>query len=250
MVVLDLCLRLVAKTSREDALRYSYWAVFVATYVAGQLSVALECRPFHLYWQIYPDPGACVKGNAWLITYEVGNLITDAMLVIMPFPVLFAVKTRWQKKVQLCSLFSIGFFLIAVTLVRIIQGIPNARVQSTRTFWGSIETLFATLVAQAPTLYTLLRRTTSQNSYQQAGDSYRLASSGYQTTDRSKPRRVPNDRDIELGGVGADGGDKSYSVRAFSGRNDKSNPASADDENESTKGILVTVDIAKVDTDV
>ncbi|KAK7892525.1 COPII coat GTPase [Exophiala xenobiotica] len=250
MVVLDLCLRLVAKTSREDTLRYSYWAVFVATYVAGQLSVALECRPFHLYWQIYPDPGACVKGNAWLITYEVGNLITDAMLVIMPFPVLFAAKTRWQKKVQLCSLFSVGFFLIAVSLVRIIQGIPNARVQSTRTFWGSIETLFATLVAQAPTLYTLLRRSPPQNSYQQAGDSYRLASSAYQTTDRSKPRRVPNDRDIELGDVGADGGDKSYSVRAFSGRDDKFNPASADDENESTKGILVTVDIAKVDPDV
>jgi hypothetical protein len=61
---------------------------------------------------------------------------------------------------------------------------------------------------------------------------------------------VPNDRDIELGGVGADGGDKSYSVRAFSGRDDKFNPASADDENESTRGILVTVDIAKVDTDV
>ncbi len=65
-------------------------------------------------WLLIPQ--FSVKGNVWLITYgtitqgglslwhtdscaEVGNLVTDTMLVIMPFPVLFAVKTRWQKSV-------------------------------------------------------------------------------------------------------------------------------------------------------
>ena len=57
MVVFDLCARLNTKTAGEKSIKYSYYAVFAATYLAGQLAVLLECRPFHLYWQLYPDPG-------------------------------------------------------------------------------------------------------------------------------------------------------------------------------------------------
>jgi len=57
MVVLDLCRRLISKTPKEDLIKYSFWAVFAVTYLAAQLAVLLECRPFHMYWQIYPDPG-------------------------------------------------------------------------------------------------------------------------------------------------------------------------------------------------
>lgn len=57
MVVLDLCSRLIRKMPKEHLIKYSFWAVFAATYLAAQLTVALECKPFHLYWQIYPDPG-------------------------------------------------------------------------------------------------------------------------------------------------------------------------------------------------
>lgn len=88
MVVLDLCGRLISKTPKEGLIRYSFWGIFAVTYLAAQLAVLLECRPFYLYWQIYPDPGKwsvllfmddpeddradslySVNGNAWLITY-------------------------------------------------------------------------------------------------------------------------------------------------------------------------------------
>lgn len=62
------------------------------------------------------------------------------------------------------AIFSLGFFLIAVSLVRLIQGHTKARIQLSRTMWASIETLFAAFVAMAPTLYALLRNPTGGGS--------------------------------------------------------------------------------------
>lgn len=146
---------------------------------------------------------------------------------------------------QLCSLFSIGIFLVAVSVVRIIQGVPHARSQLSRTVWGSIETLFASIVAQVPTLYTLLRNSTQNSSYQPPEDTYRLASSNNQTS-RSKMRRSGHGGDIEMGDKAFDGPDDLYRVHGYAERTTSPRPADVGGENESTKGILVTVDITQV----
>ncbi|KAH7073172.1 hypothetical protein FB567DRAFT_583856 [Paraphoma chrysanthemicola] len=165
MVVLDLCRRMIRKLPHEFTVLYAFWALLAATYVAATISIFVECRPFERYWQLSPNPGSCVKGNAWLITYEVGNMITDAMLLALPFPILLHAKTTLSKRLRLLALFSIGFFLIAVSIVRMMQGKKNARIQLSRTMWASIETLFASVVAMAPALYILLRPRSNEDSY-------------------------------------------------------------------------------------
>lgn len=131
-------------------------------------------------------------------------------------------------------------------MVRIIQGVPNARTQLSRTVWGSIETLFASIVAQVPIMYTLLRNTKQNSSYQPPEDTYRLASSSNQMS-RTRARRSGKGGDIELGDKAFDGSDDLYRARGFADRTTSPRPADAGGENESTKGILVTVDITQVD---
>lgn len=170
MVVLDLCRRMIRKLPREYTVLYTFWSILAATYTAATIAIFIECRPFERYWQLSPNPGECVKGNAWVITYEVGNIVTDAMLLALPFPILFHAKTTLSKRLRLLSLFSIGFFLIAVSIVRLMQGTKNARVQLSRTMWASIETLFASIVAMIPAFYVLMRPRSHDTSYYLSSD--------------------------------------------------------------------------------
>ncbi|KAK6524739.1 hypothetical protein TWF281_011639 [Arthrobotrys megalospora] len=135
-----------------------YVSTIVATWIAATVAVLVECNPFHRWWQLYPDPGPCVQANKWLITYEVGNMVTDAMLLALPFPLLFMAKVPWEKRIRLFALFSLGFFLLAICLVRMVQGLRQAHFQLSRTMWASIEMLFATIVACSPSIYCHLRR--------------------------------------------------------------------------------------------
>ncbi|CAO2657800.1 Nn.00g070600.m01.CDS01 [Neocucurbitaria sp. VM-36] len=170
MVVLDLCRRMIHKIPREFTILYTFWVVLACTYVAATIAIFVECRPFNRYWQLSPNPGECVKGNVWLLTYEIGNITTDSMLLALPFPLLFHAKTTLSKRLRLLSLFSLGFFLIAVSIVRMIQGNKNARIQLSRTMWASIETLFASMVAMVPALYILLRPKMHDTSYSLSSD--------------------------------------------------------------------------------
>jgi hypothetical protein len=93
-------------------------------------------------------------------------------------------------------------------------------------------------------MYTLLRNSNQNSSYQPPEDTYRLASSSNQMS-RSKMRRSNNGADIEIGKA-FDGGDDLYQAHGYAERTTSPKPADSGGENESTKGILVTVDIAQV----
>jgi uncharacterized membrane protein YhdT len=34
------------------------YIILAVTYIATEMSILLSCRPFHGFWQIYPDPGS------------------------------------------------------------------------------------------------------------------------------------------------------------------------------------------------
>lgn len=52
------------------------------------------------------------------------------------------------------ALFSIGIFLVAISIIRIIQG-KDSRAQRGHTLWASLEILLAVVVAVTPTIYAL-----------------------------------------------------------------------------------------------
>ena len=57
LVLLDVYRRLLLNLRYEKIIMISFLVVFFVTYVAVQVTTFSECKPFHLYWQVVPDPG-------------------------------------------------------------------------------------------------------------------------------------------------------------------------------------------------
>ncbi|KAJ4373451.1 hypothetical protein N0V86_007590 [Didymella sp. IMI 355093] len=154
MAVFDLMARIISKMPYERSIVYGFWAVLFATFVASVTTVYIGCRPFDRHWQIHPDPGDCVVGNVWLFTYEVSNIVTDLMLMALPFTLICSVTVPITQRLRVMALFSIGIFLVAISVIRIVQG-KDSRVQRGHTLWASLEILLAVVVAVTPTIYAL-----------------------------------------------------------------------------------------------
>lgn len=77
------------------------------------------------------------------------------MLLVLPIPLVVSLKTIWQRKAQLIALFTLGIFIIAITIIRLPINASNKDSQINRTTWASTELLTAALVVNAPTIYGL-----------------------------------------------------------------------------------------------
>ncbi|KAK6540186.1 hypothetical protein TWF694_009005 [Orbilia ellipsospora] len=157
-VVLDFLWRIIKKLPYERRIMATYVFALAGSWIAATVALFFECQPISKWWQIDPYPGKCVQANRWLIIYEVGNLLTDTMLLALPFPILCMARVPWERRTRLFFVFSLGFFLIAVSIVRVIQGLSHSHFQISRTLWAAVETLFATVVACTPSIYCILRR--------------------------------------------------------------------------------------------
>lgn len=118
--------------------------------------------------------GTCPQAPIQLITFVALNIATDVGLILMPMPWLFRMKRslkQWEyqvynsthsliifRRLSLIGLFSIGFLLIAIAIVRLpIYG--NGTSQVNRNTWGSVEAFAAAFVANVPTLFALRHKT-------------------------------------------------------------------------------------------
>jgi hypothetical protein len=129
------------------------WLVVLVTYVGVVLATTLECRPFHLYWQIEPDPGQCVRAYIQLFMQGISNIVLDLLLLAISWPILKIGHRSKAQAFRVGLLFILGFFTIIVGCVRMAYIHADNSYQPTRSFWASIQMLTSTFVANAPTVY-------------------------------------------------------------------------------------------------
>ncbi|GFF28960.1 hypothetical protein IFM61606_10264, partial [Aspergillus udagawae] len=195
LVLLDTYRRLHTHLRWEKVTMISYIGIFAATYVTVQIVTFTECDPFNHYWIVLPDPGTCCQAQLQLIVLGVLNVVTDVMLIAMPIPVLVMVKRSAVEKFQLAALFTVGLFIVAITIARLPQNAKNATAQVNRTTWASIELLAAAVVANAPVLYGLLKGKRQRSKYAASG----AGSAG--PSWRGLPKRSANESEFELQGA-------------------------------------------------
>ncbi|RSL42511.1 hypothetical protein CEP54_015456 [Fusarium duplospermum] len=97
------------------------FVLIAITYIAIMASIFLGCRPFHRFWQIYPDPGnLCQPATSKLFIFLVLtlNIVTDIYLIAIPIPVLWRAKLPKFKKIVLIILFSGGVFVMVAGILR------------------------------------------------------------------------------------------------------------------------------------
>lgn len=134
----------------------SCWALTVTSYIANILLIFLECQPFHLYWQVHPNPGSCLKGYGQLLTQAISNIVIDLLLLAIAFPLLWCKRT-WTEHLRVGVLYTLGVFCIIVTVLRLVAIYASDSAQPTRSFWASVQMAVSTFVANAPTIYGDMR---------------------------------------------------------------------------------------------
>ncbi|KAH6974363.1 hypothetical protein BKA56DRAFT_591237 [Ilyonectria sp. MPI-CAGE-AT-0026] len=155
LVLLDVYRRLLLGTWYEKHIMIVFLTVLSATWVVVTVVVFIECRPFRLYWQVVPDPGSCVEAQIELIVVASLNIFTDVMLLTFPFLLFTHFNTSWKLKLRLFALFTLGVFIIIITIVRLPITRHNRQSQPDRSMWTSTEMFVATFVVNAPTIYGL-----------------------------------------------------------------------------------------------
>ncbi|KAI5816211.1 hypothetical protein BZA77DRAFT_247311 [Pyronema omphalodes] len=131
----------------------------------------VDCRPIHLYWQIWPDPGRCVRAKIQLIVMAALNIVTDLYLIAIPLPLVIRARLPLKRKLQLSFLFSLSFLIVIVTITRMAGLLrrENKLSQQSRSLWASIEIFIACIVANAPILNSFFQTVRQQNLSNQGG---------------------------------------------------------------------------------
>jgi len=141
----------------EQVLRGIRWFL-VLTFVGIIIATLAECHPFNHYWQVTPNPGPrCRNGFAQVLTMGTADIVTDILLIAFPIPIVIRSTMPLKRKMALVTLFSLSFFLIAITAYRMYAIIDSAGRQQLRTLWASIEILAAAAVSNAIVIGSFVR---------------------------------------------------------------------------------------------
>ncbi|KAK5658438.1 hypothetical protein OQA88_1827 [Cercophora sp. LCS_1] len=130
--------------------------------------VLTACVPLRAWWdfelQFDPDkPAYChKKGVFWANTYL--HIIFDFLVYLLPMPVIFQVRFPTRQKVLLFVLFAFGFFVCALSIIRLyLLQITAATMDFTYdnvsiAFWSCIETNATVVVGCFATMKPLLSK--------------------------------------------------------------------------------------------
>ncbi|KAF4989001.1 hypothetical protein FDECE_14855 [Fusarium decemcellulare] len=134
-------------------------ALIVTCYVIIVIVVCTYCRPFHKYWQVYPDPGTkCYPDTSGLyVAVLTMNLITDTLIVIIPLPVIFQARMPILKKLGMMLLLSAGVFIMVAAILRVYMSFTS-KSGAAPAFWACREATVACFVVNAPPLVPMFRK--------------------------------------------------------------------------------------------
>ncbi|KAE8344167.1 hypothetical protein BDV24DRAFT_160716 [Aspergillus arachidicola] len=137
------------------------FALVIGSFVASFIVILAACRPFHKYWQIYPDPGnicqpAISKAIVW-VTF-IANIITDPYLIFIPIPMLWKSSLKLIKKIATTIVLGAGVFVLVCATLKsvflITEPLNGAEIADS---WGTRETFVAVVTTNLPMIFHLFR---------------------------------------------------------------------------------------------
>lgn len=134
-------------------------------------------------------------------------MVTDAMIIAIPMPMLWRLQVRLRRKLALGALFCSGIFIIICSVLRTIYSLSSLSEQQTAEAWAGREGFVSMLVVSAPGLWPLVRNskwfTSSDDRYNENDGSGKTGSKKHSTLasirwpgSRNKCPRDPLDTDF------------------------------------------------------
>ncbi|CAG8950775.1 hypothetical protein HYFRA_00002989 [Hymenoscyphus fraxineus] len=139
------------------AITLVWW--FVIFFVA-----VFQCHP--VTGSIAAPGSKCIKPLPFFYAQTIPNIITDFAILFTPMPILAQLKLKFTKKLGLCLIFAVGYFVPIISIVRIVYFVKLAHIKGKHsaydtalsTIWSILETAFALVGACIPTLTIIVRR--------------------------------------------------------------------------------------------
>ncbi|KAI1849431.1 hypothetical protein JX266_004926 [Neoarthrinium moseri] len=131
------------------------WLMYAcgASYFVVVMTVTFGCFPTQNNWQVVPDPGlqCTFKRQNFLVTV-VFNVMTDAAILFVPVPLLWALQIPLRKKLVIGLLLCSGLFVITAAIIRVVLTLGAHPSALNVNRWGVRETIVGILTVNIPIL--------------------------------------------------------------------------------------------------
>ncbi|KAE8393535.1 hypothetical protein BDV23DRAFT_180596 [Aspergillus alliaceus] len=150
------------------------WAMWICVFltlgyfVSCYIAFLVCCQPLSYYWTQYRDPngGKCIFNlYPFYIGNAAANVATDAVILIVPIPLVWKLQMRTTQKILVSSIFLLGSFACVASIVRIYfmtflsKSLDITWIMGDIFIWSSVEPCIGIVCACLPTLQPLLRST-------------------------------------------------------------------------------------------
>lgn len=100
-----------------------YFTMFAnaASGIGITLCMIFGCRPLRKGWDISVTEGTCLSRPALYNATTTIGLITDAMVILVPVPMVMKLHTSRSKKIGIILMFAVGGLTLVTSIVRLHQ---------------------------------------------------------------------------------------------------------------------------------
>lgn len=164
-------------------------------------------------WQVRPLPSrACTFKPQNFYVGAVLNVITDAILLSLPVPMLWGLKVRLSKKIAVGALLSSGLFVIAAAIIRAVLTLGSAPSGLNINRWGVRETIVGILTVNMPILAPMFQKKFwISGSYDRSYDvtepskskSGRYGLGTFELRSRATESKTDREQDVEIASTGS-----------------------------------------------
>ncbi|KAJ9355727.1 hypothetical protein DTO280E4_6405 [Paecilomyces variotii] len=155
------------------------------------LGTVFHCWPVSYGWTEWSGEtqGYCINFNAFAWAHAIVNIILDLFVIFLPIPQLLRLALGTRRKVHVILMFSVGFFITIVSVIRLSSLVQFARSNNATydnvptAYWSVLEAFVSIICTCMPAVRSILRRvfptcfgsSNDPNSYEDRN--YRISSS-------------------------------------------------------------------------
>ncbi|KAI9708375.1 MAG: hypothetical protein M1820_004079 [Bogoriella megaspora] len=147
---------------------YIIAGIVACWYIAVTLVGIFECRPISGFWTRFSPtnpthPDCTINSNAFYDGNAIPNIITDAVILVLPLRPVWSLQLKKRQKVALTGIFALGVFVIIISILRLVwvARLNLASPDITWNFvpsetWSAVEPNIAVLCGNLPVLKPIL----------------------------------------------------------------------------------------------
>ncbi|RVX74306.1 hypothetical protein B0A52_02138 [Exophiala mesophila] len=134
--------------------------------ISFSFGVIFHCTPISFGWEGWTGEveGHCINFNAFAWAHAIVNIVFDIFIIVLPIPQLIKLDLGRRKLIHIILMFSVGFFITIVSIVRLTALVQFATTSNPTydnvptAYWSVLEAFVSIICCCLPAIRALLRR--------------------------------------------------------------------------------------------